>query len=272
MEVLYYLSSPQTDVIEIKRSDSYQWLAIDKKRKSVWTLDFKSMHKEGTKEEREFLEGKLHFDFDSGSLKILGEDITLDRKYPQDAPASLLKLVTDHLDQKLDPQFRSLKPSDVGHFIEWVSDPEVIRYSMTKFHHLKTNHEITHWFYSTLRDEKSFQLAIIDPASQKIIGYAGISGINKLDGNGEFFIFIGDKSYWGQGVATEVTKKIIRVGFDELKLHRIFLTASSKNPGALRAYEKAGFQREGVMREAFFRNGEYSDKIIMGLLNPSSHS
>ncbi len=59
---------------------------------------------------------------------------------------------------------------------------------------------------------------------------------------------------------------MINYGFNELGLHRIFLTASSDNPGALKAYERAGFKIEGLMREAFFRNNKYSDKVIMGII------
>ncbi len=40
----------------------------------------------------------------------------------------------------------------------------------------------------------------------------------------------------------------------------------SSNPGAIRAYEKAGFVHEGRMREAFYRDNEYSDKVVMGIL------
>lgn len=61
-------------------------------------------------------------------------------------------------------------------------------------------------------------------------------------------------------------KKLSKSDFKKLNLHRIFLTASSSNPGAIRAYEKAGFIHEGKMREAFFRNNEYSDKVFMGIL------
>lgn len=281
-EVLFYLTSPHFDLIEIKRldvpkeskiSDVYKWLVVDKKRESIWALDFKSMSKVDTHEKREFLEGSLNFDFDSGTLKILGEEITLDRKYPQDVPASILILIRDFLHERFetypDFTFRHLKPSDVNCFTNWLFDEEVIRYSMTKFHRLKSPHGVQTWFRSTLMDKKSYQLAVIDPKTDELIGYAGIAGLNEIDKNGEFFIFLGNKNYWGRGIATEVTKKMIEVAFTKLNLHRIFLTASSKNPGALRAYEKAGFIREGAMKDAFYRNNEYSDKIFMGLINPN---
>lgn len=161
---------------------------------------------------------------------------------------------------------RPLHLTDVSSFKEWIFDPEVIRYSMTKFHRIKSADEVEAWFLETLKDRRCYQVGLIDPKTQELIGYAGIAGINEIDGNGEYFIFIGSKAHWGKGIASEVTKRIVDHGFRELKLHRIFLTASSSNPGAIRAYEKAGFKHEGRMREAFYRNGQYSDKVVMGIL------
>lgn len=55
-------------------------------------------------------------------------------------------------------------------------------------------------------------------------------------------------------------------GLDKLQLHRVFLTASSANEGALRADKNAGFNKEGSMRDAFFRNNQYLDKVFMGIV------
>jgi RimJ/RimL family protein N-acetyltransferase len=53
-----------------------------------------------------------------------------------------------------------------------------------------------------------------------------------------------------------------------LNLHRIMLTVSSLNIGAVKAYTRAGFQQEGVLRQASYRDGAYHDKIIMAILRP----
>lgn len=162
--------------------------------------------------------------------------------------------------------FRDLNHSDIQFFNQWIFDPEVIRYSMTKFHRISNLEQAEDWFKTTLADSKSYQVGIVASDTDKLIGHAGIAGLNEIDHNGEYFIFIGDKNYWGKGIASSVTKKIVAHGFLKLNLHRILLTASSKNLGAIKAYEKAGFKHEGKMRDAFFRNNEYSDKIIMGIL------
>jgi len=46
------------------------------------------------------------------------------------------------------------------------------------------------------------------------------------------------------------------------------LTVSSLNRGGVKAYQKAGFQQEGVLRQACYRDGAFHDKIVMAILRP----
>ena len=274
-EILYSLHHSDMDVCEIKRlglpsgsppSEVYQWLAAS--RGKIWPLDFKSMER-GEVERREFVEGSLSFDKTQGQFSFLGQAFSLEHRAPSD---SLQQNITEFLCRKTNAGFRELRPADVHFFKTWLLDPEVIRYSQTKFHHFKEPADVTAWFFETLRDPKVFQWGILDEAGHKLIGYAGISALNTIDSNGEFFILIGDKTHWRRGVATRVTPQIVDWGFTQLGLHRVFLTASSDNPGALKAYEKAGFIFEGRMKDAFFRAGKFSDKIIMGKVRSKDSS
>ena len=54
--------------------------------------------------------------------------------------------------------------------------------------------------------------------------------------------------------------------FETLKLHRLELDVFSFNPRAERAYLKAGFRREGVLRDAVLDGETYADDILMALL------
>lgn len=278
LKCLYYFTSDEISVIEIKRtelpedaplSEIYKWLIVSKNKK-IFELDFVSMGKSGDEESRVFVESDFKFNQFQGNFKILGKSFLLICNNPNELPSEELSLIQSYLSYEspkdMPCSFRPLKSSDVNFFKKCLVDQEVIRYSMTKFHRINNESQIVDWFYSTLFDPNTFQLGLVDPISKQLIGYAGIASLNDIDRNGEYFIFIGDKSYWGKGIASFVTKEIVRKGFQQLNLHRIFLTASSSNPGAIRAYEKAGFVHEGRMRESFYRNNEYSDKIFMGLL------
>ena len=131
---------------------------------------------------------------------------------------------------------------------------------------MNNNNEISQWFDMLLLDKDSYNKAIVDITNEKLIGYTGISQISQVNLSGEYFIFIGDKSYHGKGVGTFITKKIIQDGFQKLGLNRIMLTVSEKNVGAIKAYTKANFKTEGVMKQAFYRDGQFHNKIIMAIL------
>lgn len=166
----------------------------------------------------------------------------------------------------MDIKLRNLQLSDKEHFFLWIKDKDVIRYSLSIFQKMKSNNEISDWFDMLLLDKSSYNKAIVDNANRKLIGYAGIAQISETNLSGEYFIFIGDKSYHGKGIGTFVTREIVKNGFQELGLNRIMLTVSEKNIGAIKAYTNANFKTEGIMRQAFYRDEKFHDKVIMAIL------
>jgi RimJ/RimL family protein N-acetyltransferase len=163
-------------------------------------------------------------------------------------------------------KLRDLITSDKEYFFSWIKDDEVIRYSLSIFQKMKSTDEISNWFDTLLEDKSSYNKGIVDTTNGELIGYAGIAQISQTNLSGEYFIFIGDASYHGKGIGTFVTKDIVRRSFEELKLNRIMLTVSEKNTGAIKAYTNARFKTEGIMRQAFHRDGKFHDKIIMAIL------
>ena len=161
-----------------------------------------------------------------------------------------------------------LSKENVKQFYKWINDQEVIKYSLSRFSKMKTKREIDIWYQKLLEDSKSINLGIYLKDTKELIGYAGISGISDTNKSGEYFIFIGEKRFWGKGIGTEVTRKVVSYGFQNTDLHRIMLTVSEPNIGGIKAYEKAGFVIEGKLRQSCFRDGEFHDKIVMSVLKP----
>lgn len=98
-----------------------------------------------------------------------------------------------------------------------------------------------------------------------VVGLVGITEVSWRNRSGFLEIAVGPK-HWRQGYGSEALRLILGYGFGELNLHRVQLTVFEYNEVALRLYEKAGFQREGVFREAIYRDGHYYPMILMGLL------
>ncbi|HXR64421.1 MAG TPA: GNAT family protein [Ktedonobacteraceae bacterium] len=161
---------------------------------------------------------------------------------------------------------RSLELDDLTLFWGWFADREVINYSLGTWLFPWSKSETENWLQQTLRDKETLTLGVVERATGKLIGYAGISSVSRVNHSGEYYIFLGDKGSWGKGFGTEVTKLIVHYGFASLNLHRIMLTVSALNIGGVKAYTRAGFRQEGVLREASFRDGAYHDKLVMALL------
>jgi RimJ/RimL family protein N-acetyltransferase len=151
-------------------------------------------------------------------------------------------------------------------FHRWFSDSEVITYSLTVFQELKTVAQVTEWLAHTLQDPTSLTLGIYLAETQTLIGYAGIANLSRVNQAGEYFILLGEKRYWGRGIGTAVTQQVVTRGFRDLALNRIMLTVSVPNEAGVRAYLKAGFQLEGRLQQACYRNQAFHDKLVMSVL------
>ena len=73
--------------------------------------------------------------------------------------------------------------------------------------------------------------------------------------------------HWGKGLMPEAAGAIIRYGFQDLGLGKIYAPVDVRNPRSQRVLEKLGFQREGVLRgHEIGRDGKRIDHVYFGLL------
>jgi diamine N-acetyltransferase len=70
-----------------------------------------------------------------------------------------------------------------------------------------------------------------------------------------------------QGLGRKILVELIRIAFEEFHAHRLFLDVFDDNARARHLYESFGFQYEGVMREAAYRDGQYCSLHLMSLLD-----
>jgi diamine N-acetyltransferase len=69
-----------------------------------------------------------------------------------------------------------------------------------------------------------------------------------------------------RGVGRGILKEVIRIAFEELRAHRLFLDVYEDNARARHLYESLGFVYEGVMRDAAQRDGTYCNLCMMSML------
>ncbi len=71
---------------------------------------------------------------------------------------------------------------------------------------------------------------------------------------------------WGQGIMTEALRAVLRYGFTQMNLNRVEALVALENIGSIRVLEKLGFQREGLFRDFFCRQGLFYDFAFYALL------
>jgi ribosomal-protein-alanine N-acetyltransferase len=75
------------------------------------------------------------------------------------------------------------------------------------------------------------------------------------------------RAYWGQGIASEALRAILRFGFDGMKLNYIYAGTIADNHESVRLLERIGFRREGTRREYSWEDdGTFHDGAMYGLL------
>ncbi len=112
--------------------------------------------------------------------------------------------------------------------------------------------------------QKTFVIETL--AEPRYIGTISFNAINWLNRSAGVGIVIGDKSLWGKGYGTDAMRVMMRLGFDKMNLHRLWLHVHDYNLRAIASYEKCGFKSEGVLRQEHFKRGRYHDTIVMGIL------
>jgi RimJ/RimL family protein N-acetyltransferase len=163
-------------------------------------------------------------------------------------------------------RLRPIERQDLPRYVEWFGDPEVRRH-LTIYLPFSLGQE-ERWYERMLDQvEGGNQVLLAIETSEDVhIGNIGLHAINWKDRNAELGIVIGEKAYWGRGYGTRAICTLLRVAFEEMNLHRVYLRVDDDNTRGIRCYQKCGFQKEGVMRDAIFREGQYHDHLLMSVL------
>ncbi len=117
-----------------------------------------------------------------------------------------------------------------------------------------------------LDDEgQTLGLAVIEADSGTLVGDVLLTWTSREHGGGEVgYIF--DPAVAGRGYATEAARELLRLGFDELGLHRIVARIYARNGASARVLQRLGLRREAYFVRNELLRGEWTDEIVYALL------
>lgn len=161
---------------------------------------------------------------------------------------------------------RAMVATDADHMWADLHDDEATR--LTGSHGTFERHQIDEWCASRAAQPDRLDLAVID---RKTGEWAGEVVINDWDADNRscgFRIALGPNGR-NRGFGTEATRLIVDYVFDQIDdppVNRLALEVYDFNPRGLEVYEKVGFRREGVLRQALLWDGRYHDAIAMSIV------
>jgi RimJ/RimL family protein N-acetyltransferase len=159
---------------------------------------------------------------------------------------------------------RPLEREDAAQIVAWLNDPE-ITHSLTLYRPLSRRAE-EDYLDKLAASEPEIGLGIAVRETDRLIGVTGLKDLDVKNRSACFGIVIGEKAEWDKGHGTEATALMVRYAFETLNLNRVWLHVLEYNQRGVRAYEKVGFRKEGVLRQEHYRHGRYWDTITMAIL------
>lgn len=148
-------------------------------------------------------------------------------------------------------------------YAHWLNDPEVNQW-------LETRHVTVPELRTYIREKRlssnALLFGIFWKENGQHIGNIKLEPMDRENGEATIGILIGEKAYWGKGVATEATNLVTDFAFRNLHMHAVNLGVISENKSAIHVYEKCGFtlvrkEKEKMNHDGILYDAWYFQKL-----------
>ena len=161
-------------------------------------------------------------------------------------------------------RLRRFERGDAEVYRGFVNDPEIAH--RVDRAGMVTAEEHAVWYDALVTSEHADVFAVDEKAAGTFIGLVWLYGIEPRHARAEVRIVLG-KSH-GRGCGTEALRLLVDHAFSTRALAKLWADVLAFNEAAARAFEKAGFVREGLLRSDRFVADGRVDVIRFGFMNP----
>lgn len=151
-------------------------------------------------------------------------------------------------------QVMGLSDADIKHFFGMQSDEELVKE--------KERYQLG----MTMSGRSFLYFHLVEKDSNLVIGWCGYHTWFPYHRRAEIGYVLNQDAYKGNGFMREAFPVILRFGFEQMNLHRIEALISPGNQPSLKLVERAGFKKEGLLREHYMNDGIAEDSIVFSLL------
>lgn len=157
---------------------------------------------------------------------------------------------------------RPLRREDVGErYVSWMNDAGVTQYLESRFRTCGED-DLRQYVADVNARAGVLFLGIFVREGMLYIGNIKLE-INTYHARGEVGIIIGDRTVWGRGYAAEAIGALATHAFGDPGLYKLTAGCYENNIGSLRAFEKAGFVVEGVLKRHYRFGDQRVDRIVL---------
>ena len=153
-------------------------------------------------------------------------------------------------------------------YFEWLTDFEVVRVIGRDEYLKPIEFEKVREYVEDLWQSKHCSFFAIHHSKDNVfIGTAKINYLNEVGLNtrtADIGIMIGDRRYWGKGIATDALFALCQYAFNTQGARKLTAGAVAANEGVIKAFKKIGFSEEGRLRKKLLISGEYMDHVLLG--------
>ena len=157
---------------------------------------------------------------------------------------------------------RETRNEDAAALFEIHSNPEVMRYwSTPPMQHLGEAEARV----KLVRGHAAAGTGFEQREDTRVIGTLSLFRFDQQNDRAEIGYVLG-RAFWGKGFMHEALTALIEFAFGAMELRRLEADTDPRNGASIRALERLGFAREGLLRERWVVAGVVSDSLLFGLL------
>ena len=164
---------------------------------------------------------------------------------------------------------RYFEPADFKQLMDWIETPELmLQWGGPSFVFPLNKFQLEEYLKeANKKNSSSFIYSVIDAETEELIGHISLARIDRNNRSARIGrVLVGNPEAKGKGVCSEMMRQVLDFAFDELNLHRVTLGVFDFNKPAIACYEKAGFQKEGLLRDHQKFGDEYWSLWEMAIL------
>lgn len=166
-------------------------------------------------------------------------------------------------------ELKYFERTDFKQLIDWIVSPQfLLQWGGSAFSYPLTENQLEKYIENANNDNSdTLVYKVISKETGEVLGHISLREIDRINNSARVGkVLVGDKNVRGKGIGKLLMKEILKVAFDELKLHRVSLGVFDFNVSAIACYENAGFIKEGLLRDSKKNNDEYWNLWEMSIL------